>query len=67
MISFWIDWFDLAVQGTLELSPVPLINSSVLILLYGPAVTSVHDYWKNHTFDYTDLCHISFQIHINLF
>ena len=24
------------------------ISSSVLSLLYGPAVTSVHDYWKNH-------------------
>ena len=25
-------------------------------LLYGPTLTSVHDYWKNHSFDYTDLC-----------
>ena len=32
------------------------INSLVLGLLYGPALTSVHDYWKNHSFDYTDLC-----------
>ena len=31
------------------------INSSVLSLLYGPAFTSVHDYWKNHSFHYTDL------------
>ena len=23
---------------------------------YGPALTSVHDYWKNSSFDYTDLC-----------
>ena len=67
LISFWIDWFYLAVQGTLESSPVPRINSSVLSLLYGPTLTSLHDYWKNHTFDYTDLRHISFQIHINLF
>ena len=22
----------------------------------GPALTSIHDYWENHTFDYTDLC-----------
>ena len=29
------------------------INSLVLSLVYGPALTSVHDYWKNHTFDYT--------------
>ena len=25
-------------------------------LLYGPTLTSVHDYWKNHSFDYADLC-----------
>ena len=22
----------------------------------GPTLTSIHDYWKNHNFDYTDLC-----------
>ena len=32
------------------------IHSSVLSLLYGPTVTSVCHYWKNHSFDYTDLC-----------
>ena len=32
------------------------INSSVLSLLYGPTLTSIHDYGKNHSFDYTDLC-----------
>ena len=30
------------------------ISSSALSLLYGPALTSVHDYWKNHSFDYMD-------------
>ena len=30
------------------------INSSVLSFLYGPTLTSIHDYWKNHSFDYTD-------------
>ena len=24
--------------------------------LYGPTLTSIHDYWKNHSFDATDLC-----------
>ena len=24
--------------------------------LYDPALTSIHDYWKIHSFDYTDLC-----------
>ena len=32
------------------------ISSSVLNLLYGPALTSIHDYWKNHSFDYMGLC-----------
>ena len=32
------------------------INSSVLSFLYGPALTPVHDYWKNHSLNYTDLC-----------
>ena len=42
-----------------ESSPEPLfesISSSALSLLYGPTLTSMHDYWKHHTFDNTDLC-----------
>ena len=31
------------------------INSSALNLLYGPILIFVHDYWKNHRFDYMDL------------
>ena len=26
------------------------------VLLYGPTLTSIHDYWKNHSFDYMDHC-----------
>ena len=59
LISFKIDWFDfLAVQGTLESSPVPQlesISSLAFKFLYGPTVTSIHDDWKNHSFDYTHL------------
>ena len=32
------------------------ISSSVLSLFYCPALTSIYDYWKNHSFDYMDLC-----------
>ena len=32
------------------------INSSALSFLYIPFLTSVHDYWKKHRFDYMDLC-----------
>ena len=27
------------------------ITSSVFRLLYGPTLTSMHDHWKNHSFD----------------
>ena len=54
LISFRMDWLDLlAVQGTQESSPSPQfksINSLVLSFLYGPILTSIHDYWKNHSF-----------------
>ena len=32
------------------------INSLVLCIFYGPTLTSIQNYWKNHSFDYTDLC-----------
>ena len=55
LISFRMDWFDhLAVQGTLKsLPPTPQFKSinSMLSFLYGPTLTSMHDYCKNHSFD----------------
>ena len=56
LISFRIDWLDLlAVQETLKgSSPTPQfksINSSAFSFLYSPTLTSVHDYWKNKSFD----------------
>ena len=60
LISFRMDWLDLlAAQWTLkESSPAQFegINSSALSPIYCPTLTSIHDYWKNHSFDYTDLC-----------
>ena len=56
LIAFRMDWLDLlAVQGTLK-SSAPQFesnNSSVLSLLYGRTLISIHNYWKNHSFDYT--------------
>ena len=55
LISIRIDWFDLlAVQrDSQESSPIPFksINSSALSLLYGPTLTPIHYYWRNHSFD----------------
>ena len=63
LISFRIDWFDLlAVQGKGLYNKVfsnpqfRSISSSALSLIYGSTLASVHDYWKNHSFDYMDLC-----------
>ena len=55
--DFLYDWLvDFpSVQGTLKnllQHHFESINSSLLSLLYGPALISVHDYWKNHSFDY---------------
>ena len=58
LLSFRIDWFDfLAVQGLLSLqhhsSEASILRLSVFFTVQ---LTSVHDYWKNHSFGYTDLC-----------
>ena len=31
-------------------------HPSALNLLYGPTLTSIHIYWKKHSFDHMDLC-----------
>ena len=52
-------WFDLLeVQGALKSLLQHSSKASILItqLAYGPTLTSIHDYWKNHSFDYPDLC-----------
>ena len=55
LISYRIDWLDLlAVQGVLKSSPTPQfksINSSAFSFLCSPTLTSIHDYWENHSFD----------------
>ena len=56
LISFRIGWLDLlAVQGTIK-SVLQYHSSKASILwhsafFYSPTLTSVHDYWKNHSFD----------------
>ena len=56
LIFFRMDWLDLlAVQGTVK-SLLQHHSSKasiflVLNLLYNPSLTSIHNYWKNHSFD----------------
>ena len=54
LISFRIDLISLEFRGFSRVfsnTTVKSINSSPLSLLYGPTLTSVHDYWENHSFD----------------
>ena len=59
-LVFRMDWLDLlAVQGTLK-SLLQHHSSKALILqcsafFISPTLTSVHDHWKNHSLDQTDL------------
>ena len=55
LISFRMDWLDLlAVQGTLKRllqhhsSKASIFWSSAFFMVQ---LTSIHDYWKNHSFD----------------
>ena len=58
LISFRLDWFDLlAVLGTFKSL---LQHHGLKASILRPSLWSnshiIHDYWKNHSFDYRDLC-----------
>ena len=61
------DWFPLGLMDWISLLPKGLsrvfsntqfksINSPGLRFLYSPTLTSICDYWKNHSFCYIGLC-----------
>ena len=67
LISSRINWFDLlAIQGTLKslLQHHNLKASFFLSLSLSPTLLFIHDYWKNHTFDYMDLSKLM-SLHFN--
>ena len=60
------DWFPLGWTGWISLQSKGLskVFSNITVwkhqffgaqLLYSPTLTSIHDYWKNHSFDQTEL------------
>jgi len=56
---YWLIWSPCSPRDSQESSPTPRfksINSLALSFLYGPTLTSIHDYWKNHSFDCTYIC-----------
>ena len=55
--------FPLGLMGLISLQSKGLTSTTIqkhpffdACLLHGPTLTSVHDYWKNHSFYYMDLC-----------
>ena len=60
-------WFPLGLTGLIYCCPRDSqesfpgtwfegFDSLTVSLLYGPTLTSIYDYWRNHSFDYMDLC-----------
>ena len=50
----WTGWITCSPRDSQGSSPTPQFKSvisSVLSFLYSPTLTSIHDYWKNHSFD----------------
>ena len=50
----WTGWISLQSKDSQESSPTPqfkIINSLALSFLHSPTLTSIHDYWKNHSID----------------
>ena len=63
----WTGWISLQSKGLSRVFSIPQfksINSSGLSFLYSPTLTSIHDHWKNHSLDYTDL---SWQSNVSAF
>ena len=50
----WTGWLSFLSKGLSQSSPTPQfksISSLALSFLYSTTLISVHDYWKNHSFD----------------
>ena len=55
----WLVGSPCSPRDSQQSSPTPQftsINSLALSRLYGPTLTFMHEYWKNHSFDYRDVC-----------
>ena len=63
----WTGWISLQSKGLSRVflnNTVQIISSLAFSSFYNPTLTSIHDYWKNHSFDYMDL---SRQSHVSAF
>ena len=58
-LQCWLVWAPCSPRNSQETSTAPQLKSiyfSVLGLLYSPILSSIHDYSKNHSFNYMDIC-----------
>ena len=65
--SDWLVWSPCCPQDFQESSPAlqfESINSLMLCLLYGPALTTIRDHWEDHSLDCRDFCR---QSHVSAF
>ena len=49
----WTSWISLQSKGLSRIfsnTHFKSVNSSTVSFLYGPTLTFIHDYWKNHSF-----------------
>ena len=55
----WTGWISLQSKGLSRVFSNTTVQKHQFFgaqKLYSPTLASVHDYWKNHTFEYMDLC-----------
>ena len=69
-LSDWLVVSPYSPRDSQESSPTlqfKSINSPALSFLYSPTLTSIHDYWKNHSFDLYYFPYITSHTYITLF
>ena len=56
LISFRIDWFALTFQRLLRVFSSITVQKHQFFSPQPSLWSSVHEYWKNHSFDYVNIC-----------
>ena len=55
-LPVWISLQSKGLSRVFSITTVQKHQFFMLSFLSSPTLTSIHDYWKNHSFDYTDFC-----------
>ena len=57
----WTGWISLQSKGLSRVFSNTTVQKHQIFGTqpsYGPTLTSIHDYWKNHSLDYMDICKV---------